>query len=98
MEPKPDSDGLCNVFGLHCWMLLFIRPWEAYFLRPESVAKSFSSQLCAQLSPSEGPQVQGVRGSDGGLQMIAPIARARLLKGLALSKRKKKSYLIKNDL
>lgn len=84
MEPKSNSDGLCNVFGLNWWMLLFIQPWEAYFLRAESVAKSFSSRLCAQLSPSEGPQVQGVSGSDGGLQMITPIDRARLLKGLAL--------------
>lgn len=78
-------------------MLLFIRPWEAYFLSPESAAKSFSSWLCAQLSPPERPQVQGVSGSDGGLWMITPIARARLLKGLALPKRRKKSYLIKND-
>lgn len=85
--------GLCNVFGLQWWMLLFIQPWEAYFLSPESAAKSFSSRLCAQLSPPERPQVQGVSGSDGGLWMITPIARARLLKGLALPKRRKKNSI-----
>lgn len=86
MKPKPDSEGALYVFGLQWWMLLSFRPWEACFLRPESVAESFPSRLCAQRSPSEGPQVQGVSGSDGGL---TPIARGSLLKGLALSKRKK---------